>query len=124
MVVKQLENNAPRGLTNMVGRARAVCNSCGIYLRKSRWKNIIVFLSISNSWYDGFECIRCMDRSTITKDRFVSKVRRSATNPNGEIVVKRLPKFGYYCDIGNHKNCINSYIDCSCSCHNVKKPCD
>ena len=59
-----------------------------------------------------------MKKSILSKDRFVRKVKHDTTNPLGTIIVKRLPRYGYYCDLGNHKRCVNSYIDCSCNCHN------
>jgi hypothetical protein len=97
MFGKQLKNDAPRGLTNTAGGVRTICNKCGVYLKNSKWRNITTFLSTSNSWYDGFECIRCMDRSVLSKDRFVRKIKKSTANPNGEIIVKRPPRYSYYC---------------------------
>lgn len=73
-------------LINEAGSAVSVCDDCGLFLKKSKWRNITVFHSISKSWYDGFLCVRCMAKSALAKDRFINKVKRE--NPFGEMIVK------------------------------------
>ena len=111
-----LKNDCPKDkLVNAAGSSVTVCDDCGIFLKKSKWRNITVFQSISNSWYDGFLCVRCMAKSALAKERFVNKVKRE--NPFGEMIVKKVPSYGYYCNLDKHEMCINSYIDCNCECH-------
>ena len=112
----KLDPNCPKNrLVNETGSSVTVCDDCGIFLKKSKWRNICVFESISKSYYDGFLCVRCTTKSALSKARFVNKVKRE--NPYGEMIVLKVPSFGYYCNVGNHAKCINSYIDCNCECH-------
>ena len=84
-----LKNDCPKDkLVNEAGSAVTVCDDCGVFLRKSKWRNITVFQSISNSWYDGFLCVRCMPKSALAKDRFINKAK--LFNPHGEMIVKTI----------------------------------
>ena len=83
----RLDPNCPKDkLVNTAGSAVSVCDECGVFLRKSKWRNITVFQSTSKSWYNGFLCVRCMPKSALAKDRFINKVK--LFNPHGEMIVK------------------------------------
>ena len=111
-----LEYDCPKDkLLNTAGSSAAICDDCGIVLRKSKWRNITVFQSTSNSWYDGFLCVRCMAKSALAKERFINKVKREY--PLGQMIIKKVPPTAYYCDVGNHAKCVNQDIECKCECH-------
>ena len=113
---KILEDDCPKGLLNTAGSSVTVCDDCGVELRKSKWRNVAVFESISKSWYEGFLCVRCSKKTALAKERFVNRVKRQDTFL--DMTVKKAERIGYYCELENHEKCINSYIECSCTCHN------
>ena len=116
MTRKILEHTCPLGLVNTAGSSVTICDDCGIELRKSKWRNVAVFESTSKNWYDGFLCVRCTAKSNLAKERFVNRIKRQQDS-FWNMAVKKADRLGYYCELGNHDRCINSYIDCSCKCH-------
>ena len=40
-----------------------------------------------------------MKKSILSKDRFVRKVKHDTTNPIDKILVKKFPRYDYYCEL-------------------------
>lgn len=114
-----LTTDAPvKKLVSIFGKASCICDKCGTLLKRSNWRNYNVVLSTSKSWETGFLCVRCMDKSALSLDRYVKKQKKEDKKPR---VLKITRRLSYKCTRRQHEYCKSIFIHCTCQCHKERK---